>query len=154
MSDLTNSPLNIQWQHPTPQMAFVAVLIEPSLQECNMQVIQIHLHPCSSPFPSHCPSFLTNSQGSFHICLSSQTMTKLNTVFDGEARDPGNKKQLIVDMIVWLETRLVDLNMVRHLLFIFQVCCFQGEWELLFHRQRKSRQCPSNISNGRNSYGP
>lgn len=59
-------------------------------------------------------------------------MTKLNTVFDGEARDPGNKKQLTVDMIIWLETRLVDLNMVRHLLFIFQVCCFQGEWELYF----------------------
>lgn len=38
---------------------------------------------------------LTNSQNSF--CLSSQTMTKLNTVFDGEARDPGNKKQLAVD---------------------------------------------------------
>lgn len=25
---------------------------------------------------------------------------------------------------------LVDLNMVRYLLFVFQVCCFQGEWEL------------------------
>lgn len=31
-------------------------------------------------------------------------MTKLNTVFDGEARDPGNKKQLTVDMNIWLET--------------------------------------------------
>lgn len=30
-------------------------------------------------------------------------MTKLNTVFDGEARDPGNKKQLTEDMNIRLE---------------------------------------------------
>ncbi|KAJ7407114.1 cadherin related family member 3 [Willisornis vidua] len=36
------------------------------------------------------------------------TMTKLNTIFDGEARDPGNIKQLTVDMSIWLETNWIS----------------------------------------------
>lgn len=36
------------------------------------------------------------------------------------------------ELFGWKQTGLVDLNMVRHLLFIFQIWCFQGEWELYF----------------------
>lgn len=35
-------------------------------------------------------------------------MTKLNTIFDGEARDPGNKKQLTEDMNIKLETNWIS----------------------------------------------
>ncbi|NWI17609.1 CDHR3 protein, partial [Crypturellus soui] len=58
-------------------LGYVVLLLARTLRACRRQHFQVTA-----------PSCLTNSQNSFPYCLSSQQMTKLNTVFDGEARDP------------------------------------------------------------------
>lgn len=77
-------------------------------------------------------------------------MIKLSTVFDGEARDPGNKKQLTVNMNVWPETNW--MNWLKYsLTFAFHTSSMLHPRRAgaLSHKQWKAGECPTNNSNRR-----